>query len=302
MASAIAIGNFDGVHRGHQRLVADAVAAARKEGLEACVLTFSPHPARVLAPDRAPPLLMPEARRIELLEGLGVDRVVVQPFDTQLASLSPRAFAEGLLRDALEARVVCVGYDFSFGQKRAGTTATLVELGAELGFRASITPAVRVRGVVCASSAVRTMMSAGQIDEAAALLGRAPELEGTVVRGAGRGRTIGVPTANLALVTEVRPALGVYAGWAVLPDGVRRRAAINVGTNPTFTGPNAPVSVEAHLLDHDGDLYGATLRLELVRRLRAEKKFDGVEALIAQIRADIEAARTAELAPLPPVD
>jgi riboflavin kinase/FMN adenylyltransferase len=198
--------------------------------------------------------------------------------------------------------VICVGYDFSFGAKRAGTTATLGELGAELGFRASITPAVRVRGVVCASSAVRTMLGAGQIDEAAALLGRAPELEGTVVRGAGRGRTIGVPTANLALSTEVRPALGVYAGWAVLPDGARRRAAINVGTNPTFTGPNAPVSVEAHLLDHEGDLYGAILRLELVRRLRAEKKFDGVHALIAQIRADIEAARTAELGPLPPVD
>ena len=122
------------------------------------------------------------------------------------------------------------------------------------------------------------------------------------MRGAGRGRTIGVPTANLALATEVRPALGVYAGWAQLADGRRRRAAINVGTNPTFTGGGAPVTVEAHLLDHDGDLYDQPLRLELVRRLRAERKFDGKDALVAQIRADVAAARTAEAPPLPPID
>jgi riboflavin kinase/FMN adenylyltransferase len=302
IARAVAIGNFDGVHRGHARLVGDALAAARREGLEACALTFSPHPALVLAPDRAPPLIMSEARRIELLYGLGLDRVIVQPFDLQLAALSPRAFAETLLVGALGARVVCVGYDFSFGARRAGTTATLGELGAAIGFRAAITPAVRVRGVICASSTIRTLLGAGQVEEATALLGRAPELEGTVVRGAGRGRTIGVPTANLSLRTEVRPALGVYAGWAQLPDGGRRRAAINIGTNPTFTGTTAPVSVEAHLLDHEGDLYGASLRLELLTRLRAEQKFDGKDALVAQIRADIEAARVAEIMPMPPTD
>jgi riboflavin kinase/FMN adenylyltransferase len=300
--SSVAIGNFDGVHRGHARLVGDAIAAARREGLEACVVTFSPHPARVLAPDRAPPLLFTEARRIELLYALGVDRVIVQPFDAALAALSPEAFAQSLLVNELQARVVCVGYDFSFGAKRAGTTASLVELGGRLGFRAAITPAVRVRGVICASSSIRILIQTGEIEEAAALLGRPPEVEGEVVRGAGRGRTIGVPTANLALRADVRPALGVYAGVAVLSDGTRRRAAINVGTNPTFTGAGAPVTVEAHLLAYDGDLYGKTVRLELTTRLRAEKKFDGKDALVAQIKADIEAARVAEPAPLPPVD
>jgi len=290
------------VHRGHARLVGDAVLAAKRADLEACVLTFDPHPARVLAPDRAPPLLLTLERRIELLFELGVDHVIVQPFDPSLAALAPRAFVQQLLRDALTARVVCVGYDFSFGAKRAGTTATLVELGTELGFTASVTPAVRVRGQICASTTVRTLLGTGQIEEAAALLGRAPELEGKVVRGAGRGRTIGIPTANLALTTEVRPAQGVYAGWATLTDGKGYRAAINVGTNPTFTGKESPLTIEAHLLDFDADLYDATLRLQLTRRLRAERRFDGKDALVSQIHADIAEARLAEPAMLPPVD
>lgn len=299
---AVAIGNFDGVHRGHARLVGDAILAAKRGGLEACVLTFSPHPAKVLAPDRAPPLLLTLERRIELLFELGVDHVIVQPFDAALASLPPRAFVEHLLRDALCARVVCVGYDFNFGAKRAGNATTLGELGSELGFTASVTPAVRVRGQVCASTTIRSRLGGGEIEEAAALLGRPPELEGQIVRGAGRGRTIGIPTANLALSTEVRPAQGVYAGWAVLADGTRYRAAINVGTNPTFTGTGSPVTVEAHLLDFDADLYGAPLRLALTKRVRAEKRFDSKDALVAQIHADIAFARTAEPAPLPPID
>jgi riboflavin kinase/FMN adenylyltransferase len=298
----VAIGNFDGVHRGHARMIGDAVHAARTAGSESCVLTFSPHPARLLAPDRAPPLLMPEARRWALLAELGVDRVVVQPFDHALAALSPRAFVETLLVGAMDARRVCVGYDFSFGAKRAGTTTTLAELGAELGFAATVTPAVRVRGVICSSSAIRTLLGAGQIADATALLGRAPEAEGIVVRGAGRGRRIGVPTANLAPDTEVLPARGVYAGWADLADGTRRRAAINIGKNPTFTGLDAPTTVEAHLLGHDTDLYGQRIRLTFVTRLRDEKRFEGKEALVEQIFHDIEAARTAEPPPLPDID
>jgi riboflavin kinase/FMN adenylyltransferase len=301
-ARAVAIGNFDGVHRGHQRLIADMVAAAHEHGLEATVLTFSPHPARFFVPDRALPLLMPEARRHELLLGLGVDRVVVQRFDATFAAQSPRAFVESLLVATLAARVVCVGYDFTFGARRAGTTALLGELGRELGFSTVVTDAVRVRGVVCASSTIRALIAAGEIDDAAALLGRSPELEGRVVRGAGRGRTIGVPTANLALAGEVQPALGVYAAWAELPDGSRHRAAVNVGTNPTFTGDAKTVHVEAHLLGLDRELYDTQLRLFLVRRLREEQRFAGKDALVAQIHADIDAARIAEPAPLPPID
>ncbi len=302
VSRVVAIGNFDGVHRGHARLIGEAVRVARATGAEACVLTFSPHPARLLAPDRAPRLLLPETRRFELLASLGVDRVVVQPFDAALAVLGPRAFAEELLVGALGARRVCVGYDFSFGAKRAGTTTTLVELGAELGFTAAVTSAVRVRGVICSSSAIRTCVLAGQIDDATALLGRAPEVDGVVVRGAGRGRTIGVPTANVSPESEVVPARGVYAGWAELDDGSRRRAAINIGKNPTFAGPDAPTTVEAHLLDHEADLYGQRLRLHFVARLRDERRFDGKEALVQQIFADIEAARTAEAPPIPPLD
>jgi riboflavin kinase / FMN adenylyltransferase len=299
---AIAIGNFDGVHRGHQRLIAEMVAAARRDGLEATVLTFSPHPALVLAPDRAPPLLMPEARRHQLLLALGVEHIVVQRFDRDFAAQAPRAFVEELLLATLSARVVCVGYDFTFGAKRAGTTAMLTSLGLELGFGAIVTDAVRVGGVVCASSAVRGLLASGRIADASALLGRLPELEGDVIHGAGRGRTIGVPTANLALAGEVRPALGVYAAWAELADGSRHRAAVNIGTNPTFTNDSDRVHIEAHLLDFDRDLYGQRLRLHLITRLRAEQRFASKDELIAQIRADVEAARIAEPAALPPID
>ena len=298
---AVAIGNFDGVHRGHVRLIEGMIAAARVRSLEACVLTFDPHPARLLAPDRAPPLLMPETRRIELLLALGADRVIVQPFDLSLASLSPREFAESLLRQALCARFVSVGYDFSFGQKRAGTVGTLAQLGDELGFQAAVTPAVRVRSVVCSSTTIRALVHAGHMEDATALLGRAPEVEGVVVRGRARGRTIGFPTANVEPRTQVLPAPGVYAGWAELPDGALVRAAINVGTNPTFTDERA-VHIEAHLLDWSGDLYGEHIRLRFEARLRDERRFDGKDALVAQLHDDVAATRALQLAPLPAVD
>ena len=302
VARAVAIGNFDGVHRGHAALIRATVAAARNASLEACVLTFSPHPARLLAPDRAPPLLMPEARKIELLLALGVDRVLVQPFDWALAALSPHAFAHDLLRDRIDARVVSVGYDFSFGAKRAGTVTTLGELGREMGFVAHIAPAVRVRGVVCASSAIRALITAGRVDEAEALLGRPAELEGQVVHGAQRGRTIGFPTINVAYQNEVAPASGVYVGEVQLADGRVHRAAINVGTNPTFTEAGAPVRVEAHLLGYSGDLYGQHVRLGFWQRLRDEKKFGGIDALVAQIRADLAQAESHLRPELPPTD
>ena len=298
---AVAIGNFDGVHRGHARLIEGMIGAARAQGLEACVLTFDPHPARLLAPDRVPPLLIAESRRIELLLALGADRVIVQPFDLSLASLSPHEFAESLLRQAVGARVVCVGYDFSFGQKRAGTTETLSELGSTLGFRTITTPVVRVRGVVCSSTTIRGLVQAGHVEDATALLGRPPELEGIVIRGAARGRTIGFPTANLEPHTQVLPAPGVYAARAELPDGTRVRAAVNIGTNPTFSDDHT-VHIEAHLLDWQGDLYGAQLRLLCEARLRDERRFDGKDALVAQLHDDVAATRALELPPLPPLD
>ncbi len=287
----VAIGNFDGVHRGHAHLFAQARQRAAELHGEAVVLTFDPHPAKVLAPSYAPPLITPLGRKLELIAATGVDVTVVEPFDRAFAARSPEAFVGEVLVAGLGAAHVVVGYDFTFGQKRSGTTETLAALGRAHGFGSTVVPPVSVDGIVCSSTKVREFVLEGRVDGAALLLGRDPEVQGEVVRGDGRGRTIGVPTANLRCETELVPKTGVYAGWAEhLGDGRRWTAAINVGTNPTFVEAQR-VSVEAHLLDCDEDLYGARLRLGLVRRLRDEERFASKEALVEQIRRDIEATR-----------
>lgn len=293
-APVVAIGNFDGVHRGHQRLFAEARRRAAALGGESVALTFEPHPARVLAPERAPALISTPRRKLELIEGCGIALCVVETFDRALAALSPEEFVDEVLVRALGARAVCVGWDFTFGKARRGDAATLRALGAERGFEVAVIEPVAIDGVVCSSSKVRELVRAGRVEEAARLLGRDVEAEGEVVRGAGRGRGIGVPTANLRAETELLPGGGVYAGWVQLLDegsgGVIHDAAINVGTNPTFTDA-ATVHVEAHLLDWDGgDLYGRRVRFGFVERLRDELRFSSVEALVEQIRRDVEAA------------
>jgi riboflavin kinase/FMN adenylyltransferase len=294
----IAIGNFDGVHRGHGFIFDEAARLARDAHGEAVVLTFDPHPAKVLAPAYAPPLITPLARKLELIAAHGIDVTVVQPFDRTLAAIPPDAFARDVLAGALHAERVCVGYDFTFGQARAGTTRMLEELGAQYGFHVTIVPAVTVDGLVCSSTKVREFVLEGRTGGARLVLGRDPEVEGEVVRGDGRGRTIGVPTANVKPDTELLPKEGVYAGWAARIDGspgeLRQfAAAINVGNNPTFATKSGAtrVTVEAHLLDADLDLYGARLRLGFVERLRGEQRFAKVDELIAQIKRDVEATR-----------
>jgi riboflavin kinase/FMN adenylyltransferase len=287
----VAIGNFDGVHRGHAHIFAEARRRAHAHGGEAVVLTFDPHPAKVLAPAFAPPLITPLARKLELIALSGMDAVVVEPFDRNFAAHSAEAFAREVLAAGLGATHVVVGYDFTFGAKRSGNVELLTELGRGLGFGVTVVPPVSVDGIVCSSTKVREFVLEGRVDGAALLLGRPPEVEGEVVRGAGRGRTIGVPTANVRPDTELLPKNGVYAGWGErLRDGTRWGAAINVGTNPTFVSGQA-ISVEAHLLDCDSDLYGEQLRLGFVRRLRDEERFPSREALVAQIGRDIEQAR-----------
>jgi riboflavin kinase/FMN adenylyltransferase len=297
-APVVAIGNFDGVHRGHAHIFAQARALAEAQGGEAAVLTFDPHPAKVLAPAFAPPLITPLARKLELCGAAGVDVVVVQPFDQAFASISADQFGERVLGPAgLAVRHVVVGYDFTFGSKRSGNVDKLAALGRQLQFGLTVVQPVSVDGIVCSSTKVREFVLEGRVDGAALLLGRAPEVEGVVVRGAGRGRTIGVPTANVQPETELLPKNGVYAGWGErLSDGTRWGAAINIGTNPTFVSGHA-VSVEAHLLDCDSDLYGERLRLGFTRRLRDEERFPSREALVAQIGRDIEQARAAWAAP-----
>jgi riboflavin kinase/FMN adenylyltransferase len=280
----VAIGNFDGVHRGHARLFEETRRLAGSD--DAVVLTFDPHPAKILAPAYAPPLITTLDRKLELIAENGIDVTVVQPFDLAFAARSPAAFLEEVLVRGLSARGVVVGWDFTFGAHRAGTVDLLKADGR---FGVTAVPPVSIDGLVCSSTKVREFVAEGRVDGARLILGRPFEVEGEVVHGDGRGRTIGVPTANLKPKTELLPKNGVYAGFATAK-GRRLAAAINVGTNPTFVA-DRPVVVEAHLLDYDQDLYGETLRLELVERLRAEERFPSVEALITQIKKDVERAR-----------
>jgi riboflavin kinase/FMN adenylyltransferase len=301
-APSLAIGNFDGVHRGHQALLAAAVASARAAGGEAGVLTFDPHPARFFAPALAPPMLLPLGRRLELFEEAGVDFVVVEPFDAALAALEAERFADEVLAGAIGVRHVVVGYDFSFGRGRRGDGVLLARLGERLGFGVTIVPQVTVDGLVCSSTKIREFLLEGRVEGARLLLGRPYEITGAVVRGAGRGRGLGVPTANLDPEGELFLKAGIYAGRARLLDRPGRAplAAISVGTNPTFApaagAPGEPppaLAVEAHLLDFAGDLYGSRVRLELWARLRDERRFPDAGALVAEIARDIERTRRA---------
>ena len=288
----VALGNFDGVHRGHAHLFAETRRRADARGGQAVVLTFAPHPAQVLSPQFAPPLITTPARKLELIAAAGIDCCVVEPFNSALAALSPEAFVDEILLAAIGAREVCVGYDFTFGKSRAGDTHMLRALGEARHFGVTVIEPVAVEGMVCSSTKVRQFVLEGRVDGAALLLGRDFEVEGTVEKGAGRGRSIGVPTANLRPATELLPHGGVYAGWALLESGACHDAAINIGTNPTFAGGGSRMTVEAHLLDFSGaDLYGSQIRLGFGARLRDELRFPSVDSLVAQIRNDIEATR-----------
>src|SRR5512143_1459565 len=232
LPSAVTVGNFDGVHRGHQALVSAAVARARAAGGLSVVLTFDPHPARVLRPAHAPAALTTLAQKKELLAGLGVDRLAFLPFDAGIARLSPEEFARAVLRDTLRARDVVVGESFRFGHRREGDARTLVELGARLGFEVHAVPDVLEGGRAVSSSRIRSELGHGHVAAAAVLLGRPYFVDAAVGRGEGRGRTIGVPTANLAPENEILPAPGVYAGFVRVPGGEWWSAVVNLGRRP----------------------------------------------------------------------
>jgi riboflavin kinase/FMN adenylyltransferase len=289
---AVSAGNFDGVHRGHQALVELAVRDARATGGTAVVLTFDPHPSRVLSPDRAPEPLMSLAQKAEVLTGLGVDKLAVLKFTLELSQRSPEEFADQVLRQALGARVVVVGANFRFGRGRAGDVARLTALGAELGFRVHGLKPVSHEGEPISSTRIREALARGAVAAARDMLGRRVFVDGNVVEGAGRGRTLGFPTANLAGIEQALPGGGVYACFCRLPPGRAADvwpAVVNVGRRPTFGG--GATQVEAHLLDRTADLYGRRLRVEFVERLREERTFSGAEALVAQIRRDADQAR-----------
>jgi riboflavin kinase/FMN adenylyltransferase len=286
---AVTVGNFDGVHRGHRALVSEAVALAREGGGVSVVLTFDPHPARVLGPGRAPAALTTLAQKEELLALLGVDRFAVLPFDAGVARLPPDAFAREVLQGAVGARHVVVGESFRFGHRREGDARALAALGEGLGFSVRALPAVLEQGSPVSSSRVRDELFRGDVGAARSLLGRPYFVDASVVRGDGRGRTIGVPTANLVAENEILPARGVYAARFRVPEGDWHPSVVNLGHRPTFGGEHA--TVEAHLIGFEGDLYGARVRLEFHERLRGEQRFDGKEALVARIREDVTRAR-----------
>ncbi|HEV7731712.1 MAG TPA: bifunctional riboflavin kinase/FAD synthetase [Candidatus Binatia bacterium] len=285
----LTLGNFDGVHLGHQAIVQRAAAEARAVGGQVVVLTFHPHPTAVLVPHRAPARIQSLHGRLLTLRTLGVEVAVVQRFTRAFAGLEPEAFVRDLLMRRLELLHVVVGYNVSFGRDRAGTVDTLRALGTQYGFAVDAVGPVMVDGDHVSSTVVRRLIAAGDVRRVARLLGRQHQLRGRVVGGDRRGRTIGFPTANMHQQPGVLlPADGVYAVWATV-DGVRRPAVLNVGVRPTFGELRR--TVEAHVLDFDGDLYGRWLCIDLVERLRGEMKFSGPGALVAAIKADVIAAR-----------
>jgi len=294
-APAIAIGNFDGVHRGHQALVATAQRLAHAADGEAVVLTFDPHPARFFAPGLAPPMLVTLERRLELLAEAGADVVVVEPFAADFAALPADRFVTDVLRGDLDACHVVVGWDFTFGAGRQGNATMLTSEGARLHIGVNIVAPVMVDGLVCSSTKIREFVLEGRVEGATMLLGRPFELSGRVVHGLERGRTLGVRTANLEPDSDLVPKPGVYAAWACrLDDGSRLRAAVSIGNNPTFAAAGRATSaatIEAHLLDFDGDLYGARLRLEFAGRIRDQRAFASADELVAEIRRDIHRTR-----------
>lgn len=296
-STLVAIGNFDGVHRGHQAVLADAVQQAEVRALQPVVLTFDPHPAVVLG-RKVLPVLTGLQRKQELIAALDPElSICVEHFTPELAASSPLQFAQSLLVDKLRARHVIVGQNFHFGQGRSGNFQVLCDLGEHLGFTASAQPLLCVDDTVISSSAIREALQQGDLPRAEQLLGRPHSLSGKVVHGQGRGRTLGIPTANLAELNEVMPAFGVYAclvDRVAAPDSHApsqrlARAVANVGVRPTFGGSTP--SIEVHLFDFEGDLYDQYLRVHLVQRLRAEQSFASVDELVQQIGRDMQQAR-----------
>ena len=296
--TVVTIGVFDGMHRGHRTLIGEATSAADDLGLPSVLLTFDPHPLAVVRPDRMPPLLGPVAQRARLAQGLGIHHMLALSFNADMASLSPAEFFEQVLVGTLRASVVVVGENFTFGYRAAGTTDTLVELGAQHGVTIRVVPLLKDDGEVICSTLIRGLLARGDVARANWALGREFSVQGEVVRGAGRGgRELGYPTANLYFPESVAlPKDAVYAGWvSVLSEapihgdmdhGVRYPAAISVGNNPTFG--DARRSVESYVIDREADLYGHTIKVEFIEMIRENEKFDSIGALLEAIRTDVD--------------
>lgn len=292
-ACGVAVGNFDGVHLGHAEIVRRLVATSHGRGMPAVVLTFDPHPAAIVRPEAVPPPLTTIPRRAELLRALGVDAVLVQPADAGLMSLSAEQFFHDMLLGRLRAGAIVEGTDFRFGAGRRGDVALLETLCRSANVSLKVVPPVFAGNAAVSSSRLRELVGTGRVDEAAALATAPYRLTGTVIEGARRGGPLGFPTANLGSIATLLPGQGVYAGWATVGNtGQRHPAAIHLGPNVSF-GVHA-ISVEAHLIGFRGDLYGATLHVDFLTRLRDTRRFASIDELTTQLAADV--ARAAEIA------
>ncbi|HVQ40904.1 MAG TPA: bifunctional riboflavin kinase/FAD synthetase [Vicinamibacterales bacterium] len=287
-APVTALGNFDGLHRGHQQLVTAVCARAAERGGLGVALVFDPHPSHVLRPDKAPPLLMTLDQKLEAFARAGLGGVAIVRFTHELSRWEPETFVETVLIDWLRVAEVWVGENFLFGRERTGTFTLLRTLGEDRGFRTEKIEPVRYKDFVVSSTRVRHLVAEGRVDEAGALLGHHYAIDGTVVYGDARGRELGVPTANLDSVNPLLPAYGIYASIATV-DGRHYPAVTSVGIRPTI-GDNR-LTVETHLLDRSMDLYGAKMRVSFVKWLREERRFDSLEALKTQMAADCAEAR-----------
>ncbi|MBA3271172.1 MAG: bifunctional riboflavin kinase/FAD synthetase [Acidobacteria bacterium] len=285
----LALGNFDGLHRGHIKIIERVRRVAAERSGTSLVLTFDPHPPRIVRPDKAPLLLMTLEQKIEALAKAGIQGVAVVRFTLELSRWEPETFVKTVLVDWLRVAEVWVGADFLFGRDRSGNFSLLRTLGLQYGFRAEKIDSVRYKDFVVSSTRIRRLVAEGRVDEAGALLGHHFFIDGTVVKGAGRGRELGVPTANIQTPNELTPPHGVYATTITI-DGVVYPSVTNVGLRPTFD--DVPrTTIEAHALGVDRDLYGQTVRLGFVQRLRDERRFPDVDALKAQIEADVRRAK-----------
>jgi len=296
VSTAVTIGVFDGVHLGHQHVLAALRQEADARGVVSAVATFDTHPALILRPENAPKLLTTLEQKLELLEANGVDIVYLVHFDAERSLTEPQLFAEQVFVDALHAKAIVVGEDFHFGHGRQGNVERLREFGVGFGFDVLGLELIQHEPGAAepvSSTAIRRALAGGDVASAAVMLGRPYEVRGIVQQGDERGRTIGFPTANIPVSKQMAwPSDGVYAGWYTRPSGERHACAINIGRRPTFYEHAQQSLLEAHLLDFDGDLYGEEGRVSFVEFLRSEHRFDGIDALASQLKKDVEHARS----------
>jgi riboflavin kinase/FMN adenylyltransferase len=287
-SSVVTIGIFDGVHLGHQKIIAEVVESASISGAESVVMTFDPHPEEVIL-SKSPPFLLPLSERIRLIEEMGVSRMIISDFTREIAGISAEEFVRDILVDRLRIKKICVGYDYCFGKDRTGGIELLKELGQAYGFETEVVPPVKINNEIVSSTNIRYCIAQGRIAQANDMLGRKHIIKVSVVHGDKRGRILGYPTANCLCKDDILlPCVGVYAVWVWI-DNTQYNAMANIGYCPTFRGEE--LRLEVHLFDFQGDLYEKELVVTFVDRIRDEKVFDGMEELLEQLKEDEEISR-----------